>query len=145
MAASNYCALQLPPDSLRLLADASSLALVTEKSNAHSDYVWSVSFSPDGAKIVSGSSDKTIKVWGMRPVDESEWEEVDISAMEKDEDGEVEIDGLGYISENYWENTVTGHLEPRKPSGSENLRLEPGTIKAWDSGAFWASNCLSFA
>ena len=33
------------------------------KANAHSDSITSVSFSPDGTKIVSGSSDKTIKVW----------------------------------------------------------------------------------
>ena len=46
-----------------LLADASSLALVAEKANAHSSPVRSVAFSPDGSQIVSGSSDKTIKVW----------------------------------------------------------------------------------
>ena len=71
----------------------------------------------------------TIKVWAMRPVDESEWEEMDISNMEKDDDGEVKIEGLGYISENYWKNKVTGDLERLKPSGSETLRLEPGMIK----------------
>ena len=38
--------------------------MIAEKQNAHSDYVNSVQFSPDGSKIVSGSSDKTIKVWG---------------------------------------------------------------------------------
>ena len=31
--------------------------------NAHSSYVMSVAFSLDGTKIVSGSDDKTIKVW----------------------------------------------------------------------------------
>jgi WD40 repeat protein len=31
--------------------------------NAHSGYIRSVAFSPDGTKIVSGSNDKTIKVW----------------------------------------------------------------------------------
>jgi WD40 repeat protein len=36
---------------------------VAEKTNAHSDSIWSVAFSPDGTKIVSGSEDKTIKVW----------------------------------------------------------------------------------
>ena len=37
-----------------------------EKANAHSDVIWSVDFSPDGSKIVSGSSDKTIKVWNLK-------------------------------------------------------------------------------
>jgi WD40 repeat protein len=36
---------------------------LSEKANAHSSYVMSVAFSPDGTKIVSGSYDKTIKVW----------------------------------------------------------------------------------
>jgi len=29
----------------------------------HTDLVWSVCFSPDGTKIVSGSSDKTVLIW----------------------------------------------------------------------------------
>ena len=37
--------------------------MLSEKTNAHSDWVVSVAFSPDGTKIVSGSFDKTIKVW----------------------------------------------------------------------------------
>ena len=44
-------------------ADASSLALVAEKLNAHSDNIRSVGFNNNGTKIVSGSDDKTIKVW----------------------------------------------------------------------------------
>ena len=36
---------------------------LSEKTNAHSDCVRSVAFSPDGTKIVSGSDDKTMKVW----------------------------------------------------------------------------------
>ena len=40
-----------------------TLELVTEKSNAHSDTIRSVAFSPDGKTIVSGSDDKTLKVW----------------------------------------------------------------------------------
>ena len=39
------------------------MELLSEKTNAHSDYVRSVVFSLDGTKIVSGSDDKTIKVW----------------------------------------------------------------------------------
>jgi WD40 repeat protein len=46
---------------LACLAD--KLELLSEKTNAHSHYVRSVAFSPDGTKIVSGSDDRTIKVW----------------------------------------------------------------------------------
>jgi hypothetical protein len=69
---------------------------------------------------VSGSIDKTIKVWdavNFRPFNASEWEEVDISGMPKDRDGDVEIEGLGYIKQqNYWRNTVTGRKQQEKPS-----------------------------
>ena len=37
--------------------------MLSEKTNAHSDVIRSVAFSPDGTKIVSGSDDMTIKVW----------------------------------------------------------------------------------
>ena len=37
--------------------------MLSKKINAHRGGVWSVAFSPDGTKIVSGSDDKTIKVW----------------------------------------------------------------------------------
>ena len=33
------------------------------KQSAHSNVVLSVAFSPDGKTIVSGSDDKTLKVW----------------------------------------------------------------------------------
>ena len=42
---------------------AGKLEMLSEKTNAHDSYVMSVAFSPDGTKIVSGSLDKTIKVW----------------------------------------------------------------------------------
>ena len=42
---------------------AASLELKAEKQSAHSGVVHSVAFSPDGKTIVSGSDDKTLKVW----------------------------------------------------------------------------------
>ncbi|KIJ26387.1 hypothetical protein M422DRAFT_192287, partial [Sphaerobolus stellatus SS14] len=36
---------------------------VGEPLEGHTDVVWSVAFSPDGKHIVSGSSDKTIRIW----------------------------------------------------------------------------------
>ena len=41
------------------------MELLSEKTNAHSREITSVAFSPDGTKIVSGSYDKTIKVWDL--------------------------------------------------------------------------------
>ena len=42
---------------------ADTLELTTETQNAHSRRINSVAFSPDGKTIVSGSHDKTLKVW----------------------------------------------------------------------------------
>ena len=36
---------------------------MAENTSAHSGYINSVAFNHDGTKIVSGSDDKTIKVW----------------------------------------------------------------------------------
>ena len=44
---------------------ADKLELLSEKTNAHSDWIRSVAFSPDGTKIVSGSDDNSIKVWDL--------------------------------------------------------------------------------
>eukprot|EP00966_Prymnesium_polylepis_P037144 862113-Prymnesium_polylepis.2 len=40
------------------------MALVAEQPSAHSRTVYSVAFSPDGTRIVSGSHDNSVKVWG---------------------------------------------------------------------------------
>ena len=42
---------------------AVTLELKESKENAHSSVITSVAYSPDGTKILSGSYDKTIKVW----------------------------------------------------------------------------------
>ena len=53
----------LSPDLTAPVLAAASLELKAEKQSAHSDVVRSVAFSPDGKTIVSGSYDKTLKVW----------------------------------------------------------------------------------
>jgi WD40 repeat protein len=44
---------------------AGKLELLSEKTNAHSDVIRSVVFSPDGTKIVSACNRGRIKVWDM--------------------------------------------------------------------------------
>ena len=39
--------------------------MVGEPLVGHSDYVLSVTFSPDGKRIVSGSYDHTIRIWDL--------------------------------------------------------------------------------
>jgi len=53
----------LAPDLSAPMLATASLELKAEKQSAHSQPVMSVAFSPDGATIVLGSWDETIKVW----------------------------------------------------------------------------------
>ena len=53
----------LSPNLTALVLATASLELKAEKQSAHSGWVYSVAFSPDGSTIVSGSRDETIKVW----------------------------------------------------------------------------------
>ena len=100
---------------------ADTLELKAEKQSAHSDCIRSVGFSPDGKTIVSGSDDQSLKVWSAhpRPFNASEWEEVDISDMEKNENGFVKLPGGGYTKSNYWKNKITGDVEKQKPSAGK--------------------------
>ncbi|KAG2361545.1 hypothetical protein BDR07DRAFT_1286817, partial [Suillus spraguei] len=45
------------------LWETSSKKLVGEPLQGHTTWVNSISFSPDGTRIVSGSSDKTVQLW----------------------------------------------------------------------------------
>jgi WD40 repeat protein len=48
------------------MGDATSGALVLTL-KGHTSYVYSASFGADGSRIVTGSGDKTAKVWDSRP------------------------------------------------------------------------------
>jgi WD40 repeat protein len=43
---------------------------VVEPLKGHTDSVWSVAFSPDGTRIISGSLDKTIRIWDVKTGEE---------------------------------------------------------------------------
>ena len=68
--------------------------MLSEKTNAHSDWVVSVAFSPDGTKIVSGSDDKTIKVWDVgaprSPPIAPPWPKLTLAGLSGRHDGAVE-------------------------------------------------------
>jgi len=127
--------------SLELKAESAALGTLQSAhsndacpSSRGSSWYWvamSVAFSPDGKTIVSGSADKTIKVWDANPrlFDASEWEEVDIIShpyptitvhlfpLIKEE--------LGYLRSNYWRNKVTRGL--RKEYSTAGAHLDPRT------------------
>jgi len=65
------------------------LELKAEKQSAHSSTVASVAFSPDGKTIVSGSWDRTIKVWDADTLQLVEERKGDGSALDASGSGAV--------------------------------------------------------
>ena len=64
-----------------------TLELKASKENAHTSYVMSVAFAPDGKTIVSGSDDRTIKVWDAESLTILEERKGDTATLDKS--GEV--------------------------------------------------------
>ena len=70
------------------------MELLSEKKDAHSNVITSVAFSPDGTKIVSGSLDRTIKVWDVgaprSPPIAPPWPKLTLAGLSGRHDGAVE-------------------------------------------------------
>ena len=114
---------------------ATVIELKSEKSNAHHDAVRSVAFSPDGTKIVSASSDQTIKIWDVanpRPYNASEWEsrEGKLPGFENSWDPAVM----------YWQNNVTGDV--RRDDSSAGVLFPTEPVKVWDGAPPTPPNLL---
>jgi len=78
----------------------------------HGALVKSVSFSPDGKRIVSGSGDKTVKIW----------------------DAETGEEILALIGHSHGVNSVSFSADGKRiVSGSGDTYPESGVIKVWDA------------
>jgi hypothetical protein len=117
------------------------LELLSEKMNAHSNYITSVVFSPDGTKIVSGSGDKTIKVWELRdqPVGERTFvaSKEDLTAIQEAYDNGCTLMSINSISVTSWEEFDETFNEAE---GEVTIK-----VWVWDSGAPSPQNRPSLA
>ena len=115
---------------------------MSEKTHAHSDYVMSVAFSPDGTKVFSGSRDGTIKVWdsGAPPAQNR-------PSLAKTDACWLVAGGLELLSEKTNAQSDRILSVAFSPDGTKIVSgSTDGTIKVWDSsGAPPAQNRPSLA
>ena len=125
---------------------AVTLELTATKESAHSMSITSVAYSPDGTKIVSGSLDKTIKVWDAGALAQKT-PFVTFSALTLlglltdtlDSKGEISDTGMGQV--------FSVSFSPdgsRIVGGGHASDVHSGTINVWDAGAFWGPKCQFF-
>ena len=122
----------------------------------HSSSVFSVSFSPDGKRIVSGSRDKTLKVWDAQTGGEMlalTGHSASVNSVSFSSDGMRIVSGSEDNTLKVWDAktgqetlTLKGHLGPvisvsfspdgkRIGSCGSGEIGEPGEIKVWDISA----------
>ena len=89
-----------------------------------------------GKTIVSASPDGTIKVWELRPYDESEWEQFEKTIQDSGCDSGSGSKPQERI-ETWWRNGVTGSEQATKPTAGALDTLE--LIKVWKTGGILGS------
>jgi WD40 repeat protein len=127
-------------------------AEILQPLRGHNDKVWSVAFSPDGSKIVSGSGDTTIRVWdastgvGMPPRLRGHISRVYSVAFSPN--GSRIVSGSGDNTIRVWDATASVEMLPPlrshdecivsvvfSPDGSQIIsRSEDENIQVWDAG-----------
>ncbi|QLE57665.1 WD40 repeat domain-containing protein [Nostoc sp. TCL26-01] len=114
----------------------------------HTDAVWSVIFSNDGKTVVSGSTDKTIKVWNLdtgEVISTLRGHRDVVRAMALSHDGQTLISGSGDKTIKIWDfqtlklkRTLSHHASPVwsvaiSPDGQTLVSgHEDGTINIWN-------------
>ena len=109
------------------------MELLSEKTDAHSWPIMSVVFSPDGTKIVSGSSDKTIKVWDFGALEPSKRPALAKNLMCAGLPGTVTMELLSEKKNAHsWDISSVAF----SPDGTKIVSGSlDKTIKVWESGA----------
>ena len=119
---------------------AVTLELKEKKYNAHSDYICSVAYSPDGTKIVSGSDDQTIKVWDAGAFWGPKRQNTHLASADASLvclAATLELKATKEDAHSRVINSVAYSPDGTKiVSGSGDQ-----TIKVWDAGAFLGPNC----
>ena len=110
------------------------MELLSEKVNAHSNYITSVVFSPDGTKIVSGSYDQTIKVWdfgAQSPQIAPPWPKLTRAGLSGRHDGAVERE-----DERPQQGHYVGGVFPRRDEDRVRIvRPDDQSLGFWCAGA----------
>ena len=115
----------------------------------HTSYVNSVSFSPDGKRIVSGSSDKTIRIWDAttgKELETLEGHTIAVNSVSFSPDGKRIVSGSYDRTIRIWDattgevlDTLEGHTRAVKtvsfsPDGKRIVSCSgDNTIRIWDA------------